>query len=79
MDRILPQDLPQQKEQQKQTGPAHDDPVDDQPQPIGDYGLGPLTGGILEGICRLVVNGIVYGYLIWQMVQGSVTLPAFLL
>lgn len=41
--------------------------------------LGPLTGGILEGICRLVVNGIVYGYLIWQMVQGSVTLPAFLL
>lgn len=40
---------------------------------------GPLAANILEGLCTLAVNGIVYGYLILQMVRGSVTLPAFLL
>ena len=40
---------------------------------------GFMTAGIAEKILSFARNILVYGFLIWNMVQGTLTLPAFLL
>lgn len=40
---------------------------------------GPMIAGILEGAITFFRDGVIYAYLIWQMVDGKMTLPAFLL
>lgn len=46
---------------------------------IDNEQTGFMAAGIMEKILSFGRNLLVYGYLIWEMTQGSMTLPSFLL